>query len=327
MATVSAHFSHTRGPIAGSSGEIAPLEAAWELLESQEPNRAIEAVQMLRNGMHSARRQFREEEEWKRTIAERIRHHRVLDIVREDPFIGRSYAKPRGYAGDAVMLDFIYHHPANKGYLDSATPRGRAATGFSTNTAAPRAVRNRAWLLATEIDALCGRNPEAEILSIACGHLREAQHSRAMQGREFGRFVALDQDEQSLEVVRADVGPLGVEARAGSVKDVIARGGRLGRFDFVYAAGLYDYLNDKVAGRLLEALLGLLKPGGKVWIANFMPDIPDRAFMESFMDWWLVYRTSEQMMELAGGVAAGGYTRVRTFVEHEANIVFLEVCR
>jgi len=111
------------------------------------------------------------------------------------------------------------------------------------------------------------------------------------------------------------------------VKDVIARGGRLGRFDFVYAAGLYDYLNDKVAGRLLEALLGLLKPGGKVWIANFMPDIPDRAFMESFMDWWLVYRTSEQMMELAGGVAAGGYTRVRTFVEHEANIVFLEVCR
>ena len=94
------------------------------------------------------------------------------------------------------MLDFIYHHPANDGYLAAATPRGRASTGFSTNTPAPRGVRNRAWLLATEIDALCNRNPKAEILSLACGHLREALHSRAVQNRSFGRFVALDQDEE-----------------------------------------------------------------------------------------------------------------------------------
>jgi hypothetical protein len=63
--------------------------------------------------------------------------------------------------------------------------------------------------------------------------------------------------------------------------------------------GSYDYLNDKVATRLLQALFGLLKKGGKIWIANFLPDIPDRAFMESIMDWWLVYRTPEQMRQLA----------------------------
>jgi hypothetical protein len=74
----------------------------------------------------------------------------VLEILREDPFISRCYAKPRGYAGDAVMLDFIYHHSANLPYLNSATPRGRASTVFSTNSSAPRAVRNRAWLLAGE---------------------------------------------------------------------------------------------------------------------------------------------------------------------------------
>jgi extracellular factor (EF) 3-hydroxypalmitic acid methyl ester biosynthesis protein len=111
------------------------------------------------------------------------------------------------------------------------------------------------------------------------------------------------------------------------VKDVIARGRRLGQFDFIYAAGLYDYLNDRVASRLLEALFGLLKEGGNLWIANFLPGILDRAFMESFMDWWLVYRTTEQMLDLAAILPGGTCSSCRTFVEQEQNIVFLEVCR
>jgi hypothetical protein len=70
-----------------------------------------------------------------------------------------------------------------------------------------------------------------------------------------------------------------------------------------------------------------LKKGGKIWIANFLPDIPDRAFMESIMDWWLVYRTPEQMRQLAEPLRESGCSGCRTFVEHEGNIVFLEVCR
>jgi extracellular factor (EF) 3-hydroxypalmitic acid methyl ester biosynthesis protein len=91
--------------------------------------------------------------------------------------------------------------------------------------------------------------------------------------------------------------------------------------------GSYDYLNDKVATRLLQALFGLLKKGGKIWIANFLPDIPDRAFMESIMDWWLVYRTPEQKRQLAEPLLESRCSACHTFVEHEGNIVFLEVCR
>jgi hypothetical protein len=82
-----------------------------------------------------------------------------------------------------------------------------------------------------------------------------------------------------------------------------------------------------VAGRLLQSLFGMLKPGGKVWVANFLPGILDRAFMESLMDWWLVYRTADQMRELVDALPAGAYSSSRAFVEHDANIVFLEVCR
>lgn len=328
MATFGAQFSSVAGPhFPGAFIDLTILEDAQQQFESQDPRRAMEAVRTLRDGVSIARQHCSSHDEWKRVIEDRLRAHRALDALYEDPFIGRAYRKPRGYAGDAVMLDFIYRHPANQAYLEATTPRGRASLGISTNTPAPRAVRNRARMLAAEIDELCERRPGAAILSMACGHLREGLLSRAVQERAFGRFVALDQDVESLAVTRADVGPLGVEAREGSVKDLIAHGARLGQFDFVYAAGLYDYLNDKVAARLLETLFAMLKEGGKLWIANFLPDIADRAFMEAFMDWWLVYRTPQQMLDLAAVLPAGACSSRRTFVDPEANIVFLEVCR
>jgi hypothetical protein len=98
------------------------------------------------------------------------------------------------------------------------------------------------------------------------------------------------------------------------VKTVIARGRQLGGFDFVYAAGLYDYLNDKFGACFLQAMFELVKPGGKVWIANFLSDIADVGFMEAVMDWWLIYRTPEQIRALAAGPAgrtSGGSAGLR----------------
>jgi len=245
----------------------------------------------------------------------------------QDLFVRRAFTKPRGYAGDAVLLDFIYQHESVREAVERAPAMVQAAMQFTTNAAGPRAVRNRAWLLASEIDATARRVARPEILSLACGHLREARLSRAVQAGSLGRFVAIDQDTESLAVVREENERFGVEAAEGSVKTVIARGRELGQFDFVYAAGLYDYLNDKVAARLLQALFERVKPGGKVWIANFMPDIEDRGYMEAFMDWWLIYRDEAEMMRLGQELPLNEVASMRTFVEHENNIVFLEAVR
>ena len=50
---------------------------------------------------------------WK-SIVERLRKHPVLELMHQDPYTHRGYHKPRGYAADAVMLDFIYRHPAGE---------------------------------------------------------------------------------------------------------------------------------------------------------------------------------------------------------------------
>lgn len=284
----------------------------------------------LRAGLRLARGVADSPEAWRADVERDVRQHPVLDVSHESPFVQRCFAKPRGYAGDAVMLDFIYRHPANQPLTRRATARGRQLMQAGLTTPAPRAVRNRCRLLADEIDALCCRNPQAEILSLACGHLREAEHSSALAEGGFGRFVALDQDPESVATVQRDQGALGVEAREGSVKTILARGRRdYGEFDFIYAAGLYDYLSDRVAARLLGALYGMLKPGGRVWVANFVPDIADVGFMEAIMDWWLIYRDAPAMKALATDGLAG-YTdvaSVRTFHETERNVVFLEAVR
>src|SRR4051794_26007505 len=34
--------------------------------------------------------------------------HPLRNLLHEDPFTFRAFSKPRGYAGDAVMMDYIY---------------------------------------------------------------------------------------------------------------------------------------------------------------------------------------------------------------------------
>src|SRR4051812_33581592 len=54
-----------------------------------------------------ARRQTASDQEWSEIVSFCLSHP-IRDLLFEDPFTQRSYHKPRGYAGDAVLLDLIY---------------------------------------------------------------------------------------------------------------------------------------------------------------------------------------------------------------------------
>ena len=51
--------------------------------------------------------------------------HAVRDLLLNDPFTYRAFAKPRGYAGDAVMMDYIYGLGEADDALRNATPLDR----------------------------------------------------------------------------------------------------------------------------------------------------------------------------------------------------------
>src|ERR1700730_10251796 len=161
-----------------------------------------ETLDMIFSDLHQIRQDV-PMETWKQFVVQKCRQHPLMDLVLQDPLSWRIFAKPRGYAGDAIMLDFIY------AVDDGVTPPAVAASSelgkrMYANTSraeAAQAVRSRRHLISDQLNELAATKPGAHVLSLACGHLREAQLSSAVLQGQLGRYVAIDQDPESIALV------------------------------------------------------------------------------------------------------------------------------
>lgn len=98
-------------------------------------------------------------------------------------------------------------------------------------------------------------------------------------------------------------------------------------FDFIYASGLYDYLEQPVARRLTAALFDQLAPGGRLLVANFLPDHLDVGYMEAFMDWWLIYRSPAELADVAADIPAEQLAAIEQWDDPWRSITYLELER
>jgi extracellular factor (EF) 3-hydroxypalmitic acid methyl ester biosynthesis protein len=271
-----------------------------------------------------ARRKFNvTPDEWQADI-KACRSHGLLSTIHEDPFTYRAFAKPRGYAGDAPMLDLIYG-PEERWPEPDTTRLGLDIYRYTTAAPAAEGVRARRAFVADLIDYATSEKPDQHILAVAAGHLREALLSSAIRRRRFGRFVALDVDEISLAEVQREYGPYGVETVPAPFISLIKNKLQIGKFDIVYSTGLFDYLGDNVGRRLVRTLFEMLNPGGQLIVANFMPGIRDIAYMEAFMDWSLIYRTRQDMVRLTSEIDESEIRELSVFAEDSRNIIFFRL--
>jgi extracellular factor (EF) 3-hydroxypalmitic acid methyl ester biosynthesis protein len=252
--------------------------------------------------------------------------HPVCTLLHQDPFTHRAFAKPRGYAGDAVMMDYIYGLGEARQAGREATPLGRAIFQYMDTRPSAKAVRYRRQLIGGLIDRVAERGA-ARVLAIAAGHLREVELSGAIQTGKLREFVAFDQDEASLSVVARDYSHLGVQALPGSVRHILSGKANLGEYDFVYAAGLFDYLSGPVAAALTCRMFEMTRPGGLMLIPNFLTSVRDSGYMEAFMDWHLIYRTDADMWALASALPRSAVEDCRVFDDDDDAITFLLVSK
>ncbi len=249
-----------------------------------------------------------------------VREHELFSIAHQDPYSHRAYSKPRGYAGDAVMMDYVY-----AGVPPEATSDlGKGVFTGTTRGSMGLSVLFRRHLLTAHINEVASSRSGFNILSVASGHCREIEDSLLADPRlaKAGRLVAFDQDPESCETIRKDYASYPVEVVCASVRTILAGGATsLGKFDLIYSAGLFDYLSDAVAEKLVQTMMNMLNPAGKLLVGNFAPSSCGRGYMALFLDWQLIYRDATQLSSLFGESLQSD---VKSFLDPHGNVVYAE---
>ncbi len=264
-----------------------------------------------------------------RSLVSSLREHRLRALCAEDPYTDRASRKPRGYPGDAVLLDFVYQHSDVAPLVAAATPLGREIHAYTARASSgARAVRARRDRIAARIDRVAQRTENARILSFGCGHLREAEQSMAVARGALAALVAADADAETAARVAEQWEGTAVRPVCRSLGQLIrGRASIAGSFDLVYALGLHDYLGARAGRALVARLFDLTAPGGTVVIANFLPSFDGAAYMEAMMDCWLVYRDEAELLALARDVPEAELADVQIDTEPTGSIAFLEITK
>lgn len=260
--------------------------------------------------------------EWQ-TVVNMARSHELCSFVHRCPISHRSYYKPRGYPGDAELLDLIYGVTAPTD-TDEIAEQARQA---NLATPAARGVQARRGSLADLVTEVTVASKSPRLLSVAAGHLREIALCSPHILSAIEEWIALDQDEISLAEIRRCYPYPNVRPYKSTIKRLILGDQGLGAFDLIYAAGLYDYLKMPTAQKLTSTLFQMLRPGGALLVANYLPTLPNIGYMECYMDWYLTYRTMVELEEFAEVIKHAGVRYIRTFSDADKGIGYLQLCR
>ncbi|MCU0575369.1 MAG: class I SAM-dependent methyltransferase [Desulfobacterota bacterium] len=237
---------------------------------------------------------------------------RLNEYLAKSALFHRSITKPLGYAGDYEMMNIIYRNA-----FEGDTLFAQALNKVDCEGTAARAVRNRRTYLCRKLREILTNNTVSrnlKIISVACGPAHEfSDLIKGFEGKTLPytiEFIAMDQDSLALNDARSRIEPLvrdNPQVRVSFEQDNIKRlivekeaGKNLYlEADFVYTAGLFDYLSERASNRLIHKLYSFLKPGGLLAIGNFGLYNPQRFIMEYGAEWFLIHRSEDEMKRLA----------------------------
>jgi hypothetical protein len=279
----------------GSSPDIKHLQHCFASVQANLERGEVAAASTLVPRLAALRRTL-SQGIWRQQCKDN-EHHPVLGLLRRDPYISRAHRKPRGFAGDAETLDYVYDGVPRESQLSEFE---KALLIASTSQPIAEAVRDRLKAAALEISKVALSRTGASVVSVACGHLREFSLVPLEARQSLREWVAIDQDKLALLVVEANCSGSNVSAAHIPLSRVIA-GTTIGngKHTLIYSLGLFDYLPDNTAIAALKALASQLEIGGRLLIANLAPNQDEIAYIEAVAHWFMIYRTADDLNRLA----------------------------
>lgn len=228
------------------------------------------------------------------------------------PFAYRTFTKPLGYAGDYEMVNMIMRNPYEGGSLFA-----RVINAWFLNQLPAQAHRNRIQFLKDKLVEQAARMARsrrpARIFNLGAGPAREIQEFLVEKAIcDNTQFTLLDFNEETIRhasgILQESAKRLGrrtsIQVQKKSVQQLLKEAVRPGpsavegKYDFVYCAGLFDYLPDRVCKQLVGLFYERLAPGGLLLVTNVDGTRPFHNKLEFILDWNLIYRNGRQMLSL-----------------------------
>ena len=253
-----------------------------------------------------------------RSYIQRLLHPLVLAA----PFANRAYRKPLGYAGDYEMVNMMARN-----LPEGASLFAKIFHVWLVDQGSALAHRNRLKYLARRIEEETMRvsnrsHRDARIYSFACGPAIEVQHFiEDSPLSERAEFTLVDFETHALEcaakTINQTIRKRGLDTlvrfKRKSVQQLIKESQKTNaaenidreKYDFVYCAGLFDYLPDSTCRLLMKIFYDWLAPGGLLLLTNVAPTTPNRGSMELILDWHLIYRDAAQFLALSDAILEG----------------------
>ncbi|MGD9010503.1 MAG: cyclic nucleotide-binding domain-containing protein [Desulfobacteraceae bacterium] len=227
----------------------------------------------------------------------------VFPYFMRSRYAERAYYKPKGYAGDYLMMEWIYkQQPDGDGKL------GKLIDGWILRQASCQAVRNRRELLSDLLDSMCRQRLHMDrrirIMNLACGPARELFDllDRCDYSRQIDA-LCVDIDPEALQYANQHVNTSSHQASVRFMRENVIKWS-IGRAkhdikpqDIIYSSGLCDYLDQRMLTKLIRRCYDQLAPGGRLIIGNFAHTNPDRLLMDHIVYWRLIHRDKQDLFD------------------------------
>ncbi len=210
------------------------------------------------------------------------------------PIHRRAREKPLGYAGDYLLIDWIYTEKKSRNGIS------RFLDELFHSYEAAEAVRNRKQFFINKCHKMIRESCSTiHILNIGCGSCRDILETiTTCKNRQSAFFHCIDQEQEAIEYAR---NLLKDNVPMNNIKLECANCFRFRsnqKYDLIWSAGMFDYFEDRLVIILLRKLWRYLKDGGEIVFGNFSPKNPTKIGMELGCNWYLIHRSSNDLIRL-----------------------------